>query len=250
MIKKFMKYMMGGLLPCGILPLAVLALGGLLSSCSGDISGTLAAGGSGDFTVKTALQPRMAALIGGISAALGEGSARANILDGAVIGASLSKAPGVSSASFKNSGPAAIEGPVKISNIAEFLAPGGGKGFISLAAVGDDSIRLGIRLSRETGPDILSLISPEITDYLSVLMAPIATGETVSKSEYLDLVATVYGRAVAAEIGQGRIKATIDFPGPLKSVKGGSFSKNRADFDIPLLDILVLESPLEYEVVW
>jgi hypothetical protein len=243
MMKK-MKYMAGGLLP-----LAVLALGGLLSSCSGDISGTLTAGGSGDFTVKAALQPRMEAFIGRLSAVLGEGSARANILDGALIGASLSRAPGVKSASFRNSAPAAIEGPVEISNIAEFLAPGGGKGFISLAPEGD-AIRLGIRLSRETGPGILSLVSPEITDYLSVLMAPIATGETVSASEYLDLVASVYGKDIAAEIGRGRIKASIDFPGPIRSVKGGSFSGNRASFDIPLLDLLVLESPLEYEVMW
>ncbi|MDR2607392.1 MAG: hypothetical protein LBC57_03285 [Treponema sp.] len=244
MMKKIMNYMAGGLLP-----LAVLALGGLLSSCSGDISGTLTAEGSGDFMVKAALQPRMEALIGRLSAALGEGSARANILDGALIGASMSKAPGVKSASFRNSAPAAIEGPVEISNIAEFLAPGGGKGFISLAPAGD-GIRLGIHLSRETGPDILSLVSPEITAYLSVLMAPIATGETVSKSEYLVLVASVYGKDIAEEISRGRIKASIDFPGPIRSVKGGSFSKNRASFDIPLLDLLVLESPLEYEVTW
>ncbi|MDR2304748.1 MAG: hypothetical protein LBE10_09195 [Treponema sp.] len=244
MMKKIVSYMTGALLP-----LTALALGGLLSSCSGDISGTLTAGGSGDFMVKAALQPRMEALIGRLSAALGEGPARANILDGAVIGANMSKAPGVSSAFFKNSAPAAIEGPVQISNIAEFLAPGGGKGFISLAPEGD-AIRLGIHLSRETGPGILSLVSPEITDYLSVLMAPIATGEAVSKSEYLVLVASVYGKDVAAEIDRGRIKASIDFPGPLRSVRGGSFSKNRASFDIPLLDILVLESPLEYEVVW
>ncbi|MDR1654375.1 MAG: hypothetical protein LBR96_00145 [Treponema sp.] len=246
MMKKSMKrlYMTGGLLP-----LAVLALGGLLSSCSGEISGTLTAAGSGDFTVKAALQPRMENLIGRLSAALGEGQARANILDGAAIGASMSKAPGVNSAFFKNSAPAAIEGPVQISNIAEFLAPGGGKGFISLAPDGD-AIRLGIRLSRETGPGILSLVSPEITDYLSVLMAPIATGETVSRSEYLFLVASVYGKDIADEISEGRIKASIEFPGPLRSVKGGSFSKNLASFDIPLLDLLVLESPLEYEAVW
>lgn len=233
----------------GLLPLAVLVLGGLFSSCSGEISGALAAGGSGDFTVKAALKPRMGALIGRFSAAMGEGRARANVLDGAAIGASMSKAPGVRSAVFKNTAPAAIEGPVQISNIAEFLAPGGGKGFISLAPAGD-AVRLGIRLSRETGPDILSLVSPEITDYLSVLMAPIATGEEVSKSEYLDLVASVYGRDIAAEIREGRIKAEIDFPGPIRSVKGGSFAKNRASFDIPLLDLLVLESPLEYEVMW
>jgi len=36
----------------------------------------------------------------------------------------------------------------------------------------------------------------------------------------------------------------------VQSVRGGTFSGRRAEFSIPLVDILVMETPLSYEVVW
>jgi hypothetical protein len=81
-------------------------------------------------------------------------------------------------------------------------------------------------------------------------MAPIATGEAMTRSEYLALVASVYGKAIADEIASSSIRASVNFPGTIQRIKGGNFSGRRADFDIPLLDILVLETPLSYEVVW
>jgi hypothetical protein len=42
----------------------------------------------------------------------------------------------------------------------------------------------------------------------------------------------------------------VEFPGVLLSVKGGGFSGNKAEFTIPLVDLLVLEQPLSYEAVW
>jgi hypothetical protein len=96
----------------------------------------------------------------------------------------------------------------------------------------------------------MALISPEVSDYLSAFMAPVVTGEELSKAEYLDLVSSLYGRALADEIAAARIYASVDFPGPLQSVRGGNFSGRRAEFTVPLIDLLVLENRLEYEVRW
>jgi hypothetical protein len=162
----------------------------------------------------------------------------------------MSAAPGVESAGLRNTGPAALEGPVKITNIGDFLAPARDKrGFIILEEDASGG-RLRLTLNRDLGPDILSLISPEVTDYLSALMAPIATGELLSKTEYLELVSSVYGKPIAGEISNASIRASVDFPGHVRSARGGSFSGKRAEFAIPLLDLLVLESPLVYEVSW
>jgi hypothetical protein len=129
-------------------------------------------------------------------------------------------------------------------------APAGDKrGFIVLEENASGG-RLRLTLNRDLGPDILSLISPEVRDYLSALMAPIATGEILSKTEYLELVASVYGKPVADEISTASIRASLDFPDRLRSVRGGDFSGKRAEFNIPLLDLLVLESPLVYEAAW
>jgi hypothetical protein len=234
-----------------------------LVSCTARINGTLQGDGQADLKIYVALEPRMTALIGGLAAASGAVQTSAPILDGPAIAASMAKAPGVASASFKNTTPTAIEGPVKISRIGDFLAPGlaasaaldtarGGKGsgFITFeqGVPPRTGGRCTINLSLESGPEILTFISPDMVDYLSALMAPLATGEALSKTEYLTLVASVYGRGIADEISKAFFRAEIDFPGPVQSVTGGTFSGRKAEFAIPLLDILVLEKPLSYEV--
>jgi len=231
-------------------------------SCASQISGSLKGDGQADLDIHTALEPRMTALIRGLAIASGTvqpGAAMsAPILDGPAIAASMSSAPGVASVSFKNTSPAAIEGPVKIARIGDFLAPAAAPGRVSFidfeqsASLGGASSggRCTANLSLSSGPEILALISPEISDYLAALMAPLVTGEVLTRAEYLALVGSVYGRGIADEIAQAFIRAYIDFPGPVQSVKGGTFSGRRAEFAIPLLDILALETPLSYEVVW
>ena len=222
----------------------------LFASCASRINGTLRESGQASLTVSASLQPHMASLIRSLAAISGSVPADGLILDGAAIAASMSAAPGIASVSFRNTAPAAFEGPVSISQIGDFLAPGsGGGGFISFEQ-GVSGGRCVITLNRDSGPGLLSLISPDIADYLSALMAPLATGESLSKTEYLVLVSAVYGRAVADEISQSLIRASIEFPGPVRAVQGGTFQGRRADFMIPLLDILVLETPLSYEVSW
>jgi len=223
------------------------------ASCASQINGSLKGDGQADLDIHTALEPRMTALIRGLAIASGMAQPGAPILDGPAIAASMSSAPGVASASFKNTAPAAIEGPVKIARIGDFLAPGAASGrasFIDFEQGAPSGGRCTANLSLNSGPEILSLISPEISDYLAALMAPLATGEVLTRAEYLTLVGSVYGKGIADEIAQAFIRAYIDFPGPVQSVKGGTFSGKRAEFAIPLLDILTLETPLSYEVVW
>jgi hypothetical protein len=230
----------------------------LFASCTAQISGSLKGDGQADLQIYAALEPRMTALIGGLAAAAGTAqSGSSNVLiDGPAIAASMLLAPGIDSVSLNNIAPAAIQGPIKISRITDFLT--GGKklsvrspNFITFTQ-GKPSAggRCAVNIDRYSGPQILGLISPEIGDYLSALMAPLATGETLTKAEYLSLVGSVYGRGIADEISQAFIRAYIDFPGQVQSAKGGTFSGRRAEFAIPLLDILVLEKPLSYEVVW
>ena len=226
----------------------LLAAALVLGSCAGRISGRLDAGGAGDFSVSASLQPRISALIRSLAALGGGGQPDDPIIDGAAIAASMAAAPGIASVSFRNTAPAAIEGPVTIAKIGDFLTSPSG-GFIRFEQSGSGG-RCTITLSLDSGPQMLSLVSPDVSGCLSVLMAPLATGEVLGKSEYLDLVSAVYGKALAGEIADSVIRASIDFPGQVRSAKGGSFSGRRAEFTIPLLDLLVLETPLVYEVEW
>ena len=214
-------------------------------SCAARINGPLKPDGSAEFFVNVSLEPRMAALIRNLAAAAGT-AGESPMLDGPAIALSMSGASGIDSVSFKNTAPAAIEGSLRISQISEL---GSGKSFISFEQGSTGGYCL-ISISRDTGPEILSMLSPEITDYLDALMAPLATGESLKKDEYLALVSSVYNRAISDEISRSKIRASISFPGTIRSARGGTFTDRRADFDIPLLDLLVLETPLSYEVNW
>ena len=136
-----------------------------------------------------------------------------------------------------------------ISKINDFLTSGNATGFISFEQGAGGGLCT-ITINRDIGPQLLSMISPEISDYLEALMAPIVTGEELTKSEYLVEVASIYGQGISDEIANSSILASIDFPGAIQSVKNGKFSGRKAEFDIPLLDLLVLEKPLVYEVMW
>ncbi|MDR3167981.1 MAG: hypothetical protein LBT93_08555 [Treponema sp.] len=225
----------------------------LLPSCSARIAGAVKEDSSAEFTLRVSLESRMTALIRSLSALSGSSAAASQdrpVIDGPAIGLSMAAAPGLASVSLRNNGPAAIEGEVLISRIDDFLSQPEspeGKRFITYTA---SPGRLTITLDRSSGPAIMALISPEVSDYLSAFMAPVVTGEELSKGEYLNLVSSFYGRALADEIAAARIYVSVDFPGSLQSVRGGKFSGRRAEFTVPLVDLLVLETRLEYEVRW
>jgi hypothetical protein len=222
----------------------------VFASCSASVSGSLQQDSSGSISLQAALEPKTAAMIRAFGA-LRDKSA-GPVLDSRTINRSLGAAPGIKAVTLKNTAAEAIEGTILVSKAGDFLASNRGKNLVTYepAQAGRSGGRLGIHLNRESGPETLRRMSDEAADYLSVLMAPLATGEALGRSEYLLLVASVYGEGVAAEIAAARIGAVITVPGTVTSVKGGSFSGREARFDISLLDILVLETPLDYEITW
>jgi hypothetical protein len=217
-----------------------------LFSCAARINGSVNADGSGIFSAEMSIGPRMTAMIRSFNSVAGQNDGL--ILDGPAIARSMS-IEGITSVSLKNTDPSAVEGEFRILNINRFLAAGDKGGFITFTQ-GSNGGSCKININLENGPVILENLSPEIADYLNALMAPIATGEAMSKSEYLDLVAVFYNRNISNEIASSTIHASINFPGNITSVTGGTFSGKKADFEISVLDFLVLEKPLICEVNW
>ena len=229
-----------------ILPV-FLAFSFLFFSCSARIDGTVKDGGEAAFTFKTNLEPVTLNLLRKMSNFFGENSGP--VLDGTAIENSLKSAPGVKTARVRNAGPESLDGSVSISDVNDFLA----FQFISYKE-GAGASSLAIALSKESAPEIVSLLSPDVCEYLEALMAPAvvpeALGEGITKLEYLDLVSSVYGRPLANEIAAASFIAYIEFPRALKGVKGGIGRGKTAEINIPLIDILVLEEPLFYTFSW
>jgi hypothetical protein len=219
----------------------------LLFSCSARIDGSLSADGSASVSINMSLGNSITGLIRTMAAA--GGHADAPILDSAAINSSMSGAPGIASVSLRNTGPSALEGTVRISKIGDFLAQTSGHGFITFEQSGSGG-RCTININRTNSAEIISLLSPEFDDYLNFLMAPLVTGDEITKTEYLELITAFFNRAISNEIASSRVRASIVFPGAITSVRGGTYSGRQAEFDIALIDLLVLESPVNLEVQW
>jgi hypothetical protein len=236
-------------------PAALVLVFLLFASCSGRIEGALRQDGSAELTLDAALQPEMTRLLSSLARVMGNNAAAGGpLLDGPDIARSMAAAPGISAVSLRNQGPAAIAGTVSIFRVDSFLAlpnsalPNGRSAapFIRYDPAG----KLVITMDHDSGPRILLLLSEDVNDYLSSLMAPVATGETLTRAAYLNLVGSMYGRPVADEIAAARIQVSLAFPRSVKEVRGGTSQGGRAQFNVPLVDLLVLEQPLVYEVSW
>jgi hypothetical protein len=217
----------------------------LLASCSGQITGAVQTNEQGEFIIEAELAPASARLLAPLSPSAAQSMP---VLDAGVISRSLKDAPGVAAAQMRNTSPENIVGSIGFSKISDFLMAGEFR-FITWEQ-GPASGRAVIAIDRSKGPQMIALLSQDVADYLSAVMAPIATGELLSKTEYLRLVTSVYGAAIAREIENAEITASIGFPGHITMAQGGDFSGSTARFRAKLLDLLVLEQPLGYEVRW
>jgi hypothetical protein len=225
------------------------ALAILFASCSAQINGQLVQDGSGTVRLQANLEPNMVALIRNFSS-LGGAAPAGPILNAESLNRSLRTAPGIASSALRNSSQERIEGTIGISRIGDLLSSGDSHFIRYEAPTASAPGRLSIHLDRSLGPRIIPLVSPDAMDYLTALMAPIATGEALRKAEYLTLVQSVYGRPISGEIATSKISIVLTLPGQIQSVRGGTYSGQEARFEVHLADILVLETPLEYELTW
>lgn len=99
----------------------------------------------------------------------------------------------------------------------------------------DTSLR--VTLSPRSVAQVASLFPEEERTVFDLLMAPVLTGEKMTKEEYRDLLALVYGEQFADEAQ----KATVDFRLVSPSGKAKQFS-------IPLLEFLTLTEERVYSI--
>lgn len=132
-----------------------------------------------------------------------------------------------------------------------------GKGVKIANIVTCKTTSLTVILSPETIREIIASLPESTKSYLDLLMAPVFTGETMSASEYEDLVAAVYGDDLKKELASSSVKITLVTPtgvtlkkssiGDGKNVKT---SADRAVFTIPLTEFLTLQSAQTFSITW
>ncbi|MDR0383019.1 MAG: hypothetical protein LBH50_03435 [Spirochaetaceae bacterium] len=228
----------------------------LCASCSTRINGKIHKEGRAELVLRSELLPGM----NGLLKSLAPKDSAAPVLDAGLLNDAFARMSGIETAALHNTPFGGVEGRIAAADAAVFFnslsrrAPA--KNAVTPPepfAVWEQTAnggRLAVSLNRGTGQEFISLVSTDLADYLSALMAPIATGEVIDNDGYLELVSSVYGKTVAEEIGNASISIVLDLPSPVQRATGGTFKGNRAEFAIRLIDALVLDRPLFYEIRW
>jgi len=218
----------------------------LTASCSAGISGVFNTEGGVSLKVSGEFKPKISVLIKKLA------SNNTDVLINAKrINDSLNSVPEVKNADFRNAGAGGIRGSFEIGKTEQFLksnAPSG-RQFITTTRNGGVT-HISIYLDRKSASVLVGTLLPELQAYLSAIAAPVATGEELGKAEYLDTVKSIYGAPLAEEIGASQITLALSFPGRIKSASGKNItvSGSTAVIQIPLPDLLVMDSDLIYEI--
>lgn len=112
-------------------------------------------------------------------------------------------------------------------------------------------------LSPATLRTFASSLPEETRSYLDLLMAPVLTQESMNAQEYRELVSTVYGEKMAAEMESAQVRITL-CPPDGASIKKTSLSSterartlaNKAVLNIPLSEFLTLSEPKTFSITW
>jgi hypothetical protein len=112
-----------------------------------------------------------------------------------------------------------------------------------------------IAVSKETISEILAIMPDGISEYLDLLMAPLFTGENLTETEYLAVIASVYGQQTADMLK----KSTLDihFALPARAdiryypdAAKVSVSGNNVSLFLPLASVLSAQTELAFCAVW
>lgn len=116
-----------------------------------------------------------------------------------------------------------------------------------------------ISLSRESVNAIINQLPPETADLLELLMAPVFTGEQLSRSEYLEIISAAYGEKIAKEIATATCTLCINAPTEIASTHVSTTNtsdiqvtrtKKTATVYIPLPLLLTLDETTDIYITW
>lgn len=114
--------------------------------------------------------------------------------------------------------------------------------------------KLILTISPDVLQQVMEIIPAETAEYLSLLSAPVFTGEKISASEYLELVGIIYGNSVAQELKKAQVRILVTAPAKIQSatvsVPSGKARKQDqyVEFTLGLTELLTNQDRIEFTV--
>ncbi len=113
---------------------------------------------------------------------------------------------------------------------------------------------LTLTLSPQTIQAFVSAMPEEGQALLYLSMAPVFTGEKLSRAEYEELISSFYGNEVADELKKGSVNITLGCPSAKKitSFTEGKISSDSKSLsvELPLLEFFTMDTSKIYKITW
>ena len=217
----------------------------MLSACTGRFDARLGAKGGATIEAKVGIP----ALVGAKLRALSGLAATTPVFDANAVDKALLVRKGIASTSASCPDPDSLSLSATISDLGALL---GSPDIASLIAFDDAGAvkRLTLRFSRGHGQDILALLPGIDPGLVEALSPPALGGGDYTKAEYRDALATILGTKAMPAFDAASIDLSVTIPGTIVAFSGGKADGSTWKASIPLLDLLVLEKPIELSLSW
>jgi hypothetical protein len=230
-----------------------LALLALLPSCGGDFKAALSRDGSAQFTVAVSVPAGVAKKLREFRASGGTADPNAPLFDPALIKVETAKREGMTIASISAPDSNSLAAVVRIANLKRTvdreLSP---TGFATLTSK-DGVTTLRVRITRDNASSVHRIVPGLDRELIDALAPPSLEGTPVTKDEYRLNLKAMFGSKNALAIETSKV--TISFTAPSAIIASGGFptggiNSATAVISIPMLDLMVLERPIEFWISW
>lgn len=232
----------------GAAALALLLLSaGLLSSCNAAVDAGIRADGSARLGIAAEVPPVLGAKLRKLSGAAPE----APLFDEAAVRSSAKGRPGLSVVSLAPTGNDGLKAEFAASSLKALAAePELASSGLLTYSEGPGWAELRVRLARGGGREALDLF-PFVDPYLVEALSPPALEEDpVTADEYRQMLKSVLGDKALAALETTSLGLRIQAPAAVLSSGGGSLSGTELRVALPVMELLVLEKPVEFWLRW
>jgi hypothetical protein len=236
-----------------LLAAAALVAGVLLPSCSVKPDVTLNTDGSGEALVRVTVQRFFADYLQDLAEFAGSGTRPAGVFDEKAIRDAFAQRPGVEVRSIRILKPEELELRLAFRSIDDLVRGEGQLTDTGIVTFRNDAgtRTLKLHLDQTNFAKISALLpsSDGSTETILSVFGP-QQGVTITEAEYLEAMEFTLGEEGPPAIKASSIDVNVTVNGKLVSQKGGTVKGNTVSFRIPLLQFLMLNQPLDYEIVF
>ena len=225
----------------------------LLASCSASVSSAIKSDGSARISIEAEMPTAVAAKFRKFASAGGssQSPAQLSIFDPVAIRKSLEARPGIDIVELSQPSPDSIRLVLTARNLRDLAAsPDFENAGIFSVERGQNSTEFRFRLERGKIKPLSALFSGIDPNLMDALSPPALEEDPLSLAEYKTMLKSVLGEKAMPAMEAAVIRLSITAPGKVLASGGGSLSGSTLTATIPVLEILVLDRPVEAWLSW